>query len=761
LTIKYPESTPVGYEYGAMGAAYNRAGRIFRVTDESGVEERYYGELGEIIKEEKTVEAKTPPVQRKKFTTEYEFDSFGRMLEMTYPDGEKLRYAYDNGGLLKAAWGEKAGNRYDYIKSLTYDEFDQKTLVVNGNDTKMVYVYDPRSRRLTNLTTTQKDERVIQKLIYNYDLVGNIKKLTNDISTPTNTALPAGPLVQNYEYDDLYQLTSGNGAYSFGPGKQNTYTSKFTYDAIGNMLTKVQEHRIIQPSQSAHLPKETNYTLTYQYGSAKPHAVTETEDKKYTYDPAGNMTGWTSKQNGTRRVITWNEENRVKQIDDNGKSTYFLYNDAGERVVKRGQHGESIYVNTFYSVRNGELGTKHIFAGDTRVLSKLVKTPNTVTANSPATSTSASETTSTTTIPGEQGLDHGQGKKLGIIKRLPDGNQTGVNPPVEKDQFYYHGDHLGSSNIITDTYGAVYQHLEYFPFGETWIEEGGSYGGNTPGYKFTGKELDPETGLYYYGARYYDAVLSKWLSPDPMLERYLDGSPAGGIYVPQNLGVYTYTHNNPVVYVDPQGKWVLKAARIAWKVAVKGENIYSLVSGVVENAKIISDPDAGWGAKLLAATDIALDVTTGFRVKDVKKAIKSAEKGLETLRDTKRKLEQRAEAAKRGKDVAKGAPVHGKPQVTKKAGVETKHGSTSDRVAKEEAQRSDAESVHMNQTLGTVSGGELTSKVRPDVATVRKDGKIDVTEVLSPGQSEKQMRAKYKDALGDRAGNIRIIDPDK
>lgn len=138
-------------------------------------------------------------------------------------------------------------------------------------------------------------------------------------------------------------------------------------------------------------------------------------------------------------------------------------------MVKRGQHGEAIYVNRFYSI--------------------------------------------------EQGLDHGQGKKLGIIKRLPYGYQTGINPLVEKDQFYYHGDHLGSSSFITDDAGAVYQHLEYFPYGETWVESDG--GGHTPGYKFTGKELVPETGLYYYDARYYDPVLSKWISADPTLGRFL------------------------------------------------------------------------------------------------------------------------------------------------------------------------------------------------------------------------------------------------
>jgi len=376
---------------------------------------------------------------------------------------------------------------------------------------------------------------MIQKLSYEYDLVGNVKVLQNGILVATNTALPAGPVKQKYDYDDLYQLVDAQGWYSFGPGKENNYTNTISYDTIGNMTQKAQINKIIQPSTTATLPKETNYVLNYVYGSAKPHAVTDAGDKLYSYDANGNMTGWTSKTSGQKRTIIWNEENRVQEIDDNGKATYFLYDDSGERIVKRGQHGETIYANRFYAIRNGELGTKSVYAGETRVLSKLVKTPNTVISNT------------TGTVPGSNGLNNGVGKKTGIIKRLTDTTtSSGVNPPVEKVEFFYHGDHLGSSNMITDSYGAVYQHLEYFPYGETWVEEGGS-NGNTPGYKFTGKELDPETGLYYYGARYYDAVLSKWVSADP-IDRFNAQSP------PLGLNLYQYGLNNPVRFVDPTGR---------------------------------------------------------------------------------------------------------------------------------------------------------------------------------------------------------------
>ena len=160
---------------------------------------------------------------------------------MTYPDGEKLHYAYDNGGLLKAAWGEKNGNRYDYIKTLLYDEFGQRTHITYGNGTKSTYTYNELTRRLTTLNTVLKDGREIQKLSYEYDLVGNVKVLANGILIATNTALPAGPVRQEFDYDDQYQIVDAEGWYSFGPGKENNYHNEFMYDTIGNFTRKKQE----------------------------------------------------------------------------------------------------------------------------------------------------------------------------------------------------------------------------------------------------------------------------------------------------------------------------------------------------------------------------------------------------------------------------------------------------------------------------------------------------------------------------------------
>jgi RHS repeat-associated core domain len=105
--------------------------------------------------------------------------------------------------------------------------------------------------------------------------------------------------------------------------------------------------------------------------------------------------------------------------------------------------------------------------------------------------------------------------------------------------YWYHPDHLGSSSFITGIDGEVNQNIEYFPSGEVFLENHlNSY--NTP-YKFNSKELDDETGYYYYGARYYNPRVSLWLNVDPAFEDYPNWSP------------YAYSFNSPVKFIDPDG----------------------------------------------------------------------------------------------------------------------------------------------------------------------------------------------------------------
>jgi RHS repeat-associated protein len=112
--------------------------------------------------------------------------------------------------------------------------------------------------------------------------------------------------------------------------------------------------------------------------------------------------------------------------------------------------------------------------------------------------------------------------------------------PVVAPVYFYHPDHLGSSTFLTDANGNAYQFFINLPFGETMAEQLPDTYYRTP-FKFNGKELDEETGLYYYGARFYDPKISIWLSVDPLAEAFPNWNP------------YNYTMQNPINLVDPTG----------------------------------------------------------------------------------------------------------------------------------------------------------------------------------------------------------------
>ncbi|MBI4597338.1 MAG: VCBS repeat-containing protein [Candidatus Omnitrophica bacterium] len=108
---------------------------------------------------------------------------------------------------------------------------------------------------------------------------------------------------------------------------------------------------------------------------------------------------------------------------------------------------------------------------------------------------------------------------------------------------FYHTDHLGSSNVITDSAGALVQLEEYTPYGSSHRHEGTA---NVP-QKFTGQRFDASTGLYYYHARYYDPELGRFISPDAFIQNPFD---------PQSLNRYSYVRNNPLRYTDPSGNFL-------------------------------------------------------------------------------------------------------------------------------------------------------------------------------------------------------------
>ena len=225
-----------------------------------------------------------------------------------------------------------------------------------------------------------------------------------------------------------------------------------------------------------------------------------------------------------RRNYTWNEKNLLTKSSDRTYTVHYRYGEDGQRALKYTEEGrsETLYFNNFYTIhipvqdKNNPQGLrvhKHIFVGNSRLVTAMTHTDN-----------------------------------------------NGDNAEQREKRYYYHSDHLGSAQFVTDWRGKQYEHIEYTPYGELWIEEVAAGLDKLP-FRFTGKEMDEETGLYYYGARYLDPKYSRWLSGDPALGDYIPTAGSdpsklagmGGVYNTVNLHLYHYAGNNPLRYTDPTG----------------------------------------------------------------------------------------------------------------------------------------------------------------------------------------------------------------
>jgi RHS repeat-associated protein len=115
----------------------------------------------------------------------------------------------------------------------------------------------------------------------------------------------------------------------------------------------------------------------------------------------------------------------------------------------------------------------------------------------------------------------------------------------DSTMLFFHPDHLGSTSLITNSTGGVVEETFYEPFGAVIS------GGNQSRFDYTGKETD-DTGLEYFGARYYYPGIEKWTQPDTLIQY---------VYDPQSLNRYAFVRNNPYRYTDPTGRWAVTIGR--------------------------------------------------------------------------------------------------------------------------------------------------------------------------------------------------------
>ena len=374
---------------------------------------------------------------------------------------------------------------------------------------------------------------------------------------------------QTYSYDNLYQLIRVEGKTTYNPYRSSVpefvsnYSQDFVFDelGLGNMTSKVSKESV-RPLKK--IGDNLNYRFDYIYDENFAHRLVRAGDRYYKYDANGNIIceqdgsfesngtdtayhkieqetdgvystdyGWglfkEDKTGSTtsryRRTYTWNERNQLISSVDANYSTAYVYGQDGQRSNKYTGNSETLYFNKMWtqhtdsgnSIYGGQT-SKNIYLGETRIVTKL---------------------------------------------------NAGKDPTYQEEfykQYYYHSDHLGSASLISDYKGDEYQRIEYTPYGETWVEKTSNTGLEYLSYKFTAKELDEETGLYYYGARYLDPRYSMWLSTDPALGEYIPAAGKatadeaskqpglGGVFNHVNLNLYHYANNNPVKYTDPDGK---------------------------------------------------------------------------------------------------------------------------------------------------------------------------------------------------------------
>ncbi|PLX07108.1 MAG: hypothetical protein C0596_13360 [Marinilabiliales bacterium] len=588
--ISYPLNPEMNvfYEYGAAGTG-NQSGRLVKQQDASGVQVFIYGNMGEVI--ENTNTYVVPSGDAYTFKTEWEYDSWNRLNQIKYPDGEIVKYHYDMGGKLYSMQGSKAGELFNYIDKTNYDKYGRRKHIKYGNGTISDYMYNDLTLRLDKLISKESTGLMMQNLEYGYDYVGNITTLSNGGEFVNHDF--GGVYQYSFKYDNLYRLERSNGHFSSHGNGVMQYDLNLSYSPSGNIVEKnLTSLNLINGGTNT-----IHYNRKYNYND-RPHNVTNVTGKAFEWDLNGNMTRRVTKV--SERNMCWDEENRLLSLHDSGDlhqiSTY-LYNAGGERVWKFTGPEVLMQINA-QVVHSSALLQKKLYASPYMVMTETNYTKHYYIEGERICSKIGGGFGAADFAPTEQPLSFIYGNENSVandLRRMVRNSIeccgfTGmfkiddelapaydVTDNPEFLRYFYHPDHLGSSSFITNSDGRTEEHIQYLPYGEIFVQQHTKFDSR---YKFTAKELDVETDLTYFGARYYDSDLSNWLSVDPLSDKYPSLSP------------YVYCANNPVVLVDPDGMSIDDGTEVDFNITnyvnSKGELLYKTDDGI-EKTVVIKD----------------------------------------------------------------------------------------------------------------------------------------------------------------------------
>lgn len=458
-----------------------------------------------------------------------------------------LEHAAEPAGLLNAKTEAPSAVG---ISNIDYDAKGQRQRIDYKNGASTFYDYDPLTFRLTRLRTTRaanlnglasslfNNNGTVQDLRYTYDPAGNITEITDDALKTVFYSQEQVDPVCSYVYDALYRLIEGRGREHIGqsafllnspngnyrdhpytgasqpgdPQAVRNYTEQYVYDPVGNFGRMIHqaanggwsrayaynEASLTEPA------KQSNRLSNTTLGGNNP--VVE----PYTHDAHGNMVRMPHLGGGLPDPnMHWDYKDQLHKVNLGGGGTaYYVYDASGQRVRKvcekaPGLTEERIYLGGFEIFRShgGAIGT------DTATL--------------------------------ERETLHIMDDKQRIA--LVETRTLGNDPAPQQLIRYQFGNHLGSASLELDEQAQIISYEEYTPYGCSSYHAVRSQTETAKRYRYTGKERDEESGLYYHGARYYAAWMGRWASCDPA------GTEGG-------MQLYCYVRSNPIYFKDADGK---------------------------------------------------------------------------------------------------------------------------------------------------------------------------------------------------------------
>jgi RHS repeat-associated protein len=453
-------------------------------------------------------------------------DALNRITSITTPDDSLLEPLYNEASLLEtlSVYLRGATTATPIIKDLDYNAKGQRTRIEYSDDEGTApfateYHYDELTFRLKRLTTTRvSPSNTLQDLRYEFDPVGNIIRIQDDAQQSLfyDDAFVAPENL--YTYDPLYRLVQATGREhaSIGntqldhqdqpirnlplptdPSAVRSYLETYAYDRIGNLL---------ELFHSAGGGANT-WTRTYSYTTGTNRLANNTipgGSATYTHDAHGSITSMPHLAS-----ITYGPFDQMANADlGGGGDAYYQYDASGQRVRKLIDTGANLIKERIY-LGAYEVYREHISGGVDLERQSLHVMDGT--------------------------------RRVALLETLTIEDGDPVTTPVTHQRFQL-GNHLDSALLEVDEAGMVVSYEELLPYGASAYRSARSDVDVSPRrYRYTGKERDDETGLYYYGARYYACWLGRWTSADPL------GIGADG------PGLYNYTRGSPVVLVDPSG----------------------------------------------------------------------------------------------------------------------------------------------------------------------------------------------------------------